>query len=83
MAQQDNDPLGRFLNFGLGIFDRVIDRDNVEAELALARENRLAEERRVAETQARREPQAMGGFNQNTALLIGGAVIAALLIARL
>ena len=83
MAKEE-DALGRFLNFGLGIFDRVIDRDNVAAELALARENRIAEERRVAETEARRNVQASGfPVDQNTALIIGGALLAALVVSRL
>ena len=89
MAQtsgQGRDTLGRFFDFGLGIFNTVIDRDNVQAELALARETRLAEEQRAAEAQARREAASMGAgvsIDNNMLLLAGGAIVAALIISRL
>ena len=83
---QGRDTLGRFFDFGLGIFNTVIDRDNVQAELALARETRLAEERREAETQSRREAAAIpsvGGIDSNMLLIGGAAIVAALAISRL
>ena len=79
------DVLGRIGNFGLGIFDRIIDRENVQAELALAQRRFIAEERRAAETQAVKEPASAPsiGIDNNTLLLGGAALIAALLISRL
>lgn len=81
-----SDVLGSLFNFGTGIFNTIIDRENTELEFRIAQENRIATEQRAAEAQQRQDQfngVALGGIDNNTILLMGGALVAALVISRL
>ena len=85
-------PLGGVGGFFEGLFDAAtgayqhhIDRASIRHELALAREQREALEAEARTAEARRNPSqaAAAGIDQNTILMLGGALVAALVVARL
>ena len=77
--------LNNLFNFGAGVFYTHADRQSARAELEIARQQRAAAEAAAREAEAREaaRPAMAAGIDQNTMLLIGGGLIAALVLMRL